>query len=169
MNRRVTAGVIVAATIVFGVFLLFASHVLPESGTASSTSLIPASGTLTILNNTIVFYANSSGEFVYAPFPYSNFSLDNFTFAYLRGSCQNASTGIQILPCGSTLYATFPSSGRHSIPTEASAGSLHRQGSFQWTSIGYGVVDGRLETVGLVLVMPDTGPRVVYVYVGVGH
>ncbi len=166
MNRNFAVGAIVVAAVVVGLLALYASQAPPKPPT-SSTKSVPASGTISFFGNNTIVFNPTSGGYKYTSFPYSNFTFNNFTFAYSGGSCQNASPGIPILPCGSTLYATFPASGRHSIPTEAPASSLHKQNGFQWTSTGISVVDGRMETVGLVLVTYDTGSRVVYVYAGV--
>jgi hypothetical protein len=98
----------------------------------------------------------------YVRFPYQNFTFDGFGFAYREGECKEVpAERIQILPCGSHLLVEFPSYGWNEIPSQTD--HLVSQEYFQWSNMALSVVNGEVETAGLLLVVGEDGSRTVYV------
>src|SRR3972149_6332804 len=100
----------------------------------------------------------------YEVFPYSNFTLNNFSFAYFEGECKDNRTDIvYILPCGSRLLARFPSDSRWlEIPAQSSDKNIRVRNDFQWIDMSVMSVDGAEKSAGLLLIIMNDGSRYVY-------
>lgn len=115
-----------------------------------------------VISTSSQFGATAKNFYQYRWFPYSNFTFNNFEFAYWEGECEDESISrIQMLPCGSRLLVKFPSYGWMEIPTQTD--SFNSQEYFQWTDIHIGMVNGELESAGLLLVIAKDGSQTVYV------